>query len=223
MVFSRYFLLLTMFLPFIASSAYAGEAVAADEHAVAEASEQGKQDFVNHMAHDAMSILYDPTRPFDERKNTLKNAFNTVVDIDWIARFVLGRNWHKATEEQRSRYKTLYRRYLTKTYVSNFSENPDKKIRDIKVMHIGQTHNEKFAVRTEMLLASGQLLHVDYVVRDRNDRYKVIDIAIEGISLLTSHRTTFNQIIAEEGVAGVIKALEKWNDNPSYAMATISQ
>lgn len=183
-----------------------------------EASEKAKYDFVNHMAHDAMSILYDPNESFSHRKTVLANAFNTVVDIKWIARFVLGRNWHRATEDQRDRYLTLYRRYLTKSYIINFSEDPDKKIRDIKIRHVGKTVNEKFNVRTEMLLATGKWVSVDYVVRDRNDRYKVIDIAIEDISLLTSHRALFEKIIARKGMGGVITALEKWTKE-SYNVA----
>lgn len=194
----------------------------ADSTAEAEFSEQDKRDFVNHMAQDAISILYDHKRSFSTRKKTLENAFKTVVDIEWIARFVLGRNWQAATEEQRERYVELYRRYLTQTYISNFSGDSDYKVRDIKVRHVGRTENEKFAVKTVMQLAGGQSVKVDYVVRDKNNRYKVIDIAIEGISLLTSHRTQMAQVASAKGVEGVIHQLEQMTQSPSYAMLQVS-
>ncbi len=182
-------------------------------------SEQAKRDFVNHMAQDAISILYDQNRSFDARKTTLQNAFVSVVDIPWIARFVLGKSWNTASEEQRNRYMTLYRRFLTKSYISNFSEDPEKKIKDIKVLYIGVTENEKFGVRTQMLLASGQTVKVDYVVRDKDNRYKVIDIAVEGISLLASHRSIIGDIAATRGIGAAIRELEDRVKSPhSYAL-----
>jgi phospholipid transport system substrate-binding protein len=182
-------------------------------------SEKAKHDFVNHMAQDAISILYDQNRSFDHRKTTLENAFISVVDVPFIARFVLGRNWNAATPEQRERYTTLYRRYLTKTYISNFSEHPDKKIRDIKVRYIGETANEKYNVRTELVLLNGNTVKVDYVVRDKNDRYNVIDIAVEGISLLSSHRHSLGQLASEKGVDAVIARLEEMMKTKSFALA----
>ncbi len=182
-------------------------------------SEQKKQDFVNHMAQDAISIMHDQQHPFAARKKTLENTFSSVVDVDFIARFVVGKSWNNATDAQRERYVTLYCRYLIKSYISNYSEDPQKRIHDIKVNYIGETVNEKYNVRTQMQMANGQTIKVDYVVSDKDERYHVIDIIIEGVSLLSSHRNQFGDIALHKGMDAVIAKLEQLNGQPTYAAA----
>jgi phospholipid transport system substrate-binding protein len=201
------------------SQAFADETKAAVSTDSVE-SEKEKRAFVRHMAQDALSILHDPKKSFSSRKETLENAFVTVVDIQWIARFVLGKNWHSASDEQQERYTELYRKYLTKTYISTFNENPKRKIRDIRILSVSDTENEKFSVRTELHLVNKEVVKVDYVVRDKDNRYKVIDIAIQGVSLLNSHREQFNELASAKGVDAVIGELEQMIEQTKYAMAT---
>jgi phospholipid transport system substrate-binding protein len=224
MIFSRFgkwMVVCVGLLPLLTANSYP---VFADETKVAVSAdtvemEEEKRDFVRHMAQDALSILHDPKKSFSNRKETLENAFITVVDIQWIARFVLGRNWNNATEEQQQRYTSLYRKYLTKAYISTFNEDPKRKIRDIRIISVSDTENEKFSVRTELHLVSKEVVKVDYVVRDKDNRYKVIDIAIQGVSLLNSHREQFTDIASAKGVEAVIGELEQMIGQTKYAMA----
>lgn len=169
---------------------------------------KAKEDYARHFAQMVLAIVQDTKKNFDDRKEILRTAFSNSVDIDWIARFVLGNGWARATSEQKERYSMLYRKFLTETYVANFAENPDKRIRDIKIFGVNENNNTDFTVRTEMMLASMENMRVNYLVNDTEGHYRVRDIAIENVSLITTHRAEFSSMVNAKGVQGVIAELE---------------
>ncbi len=172
-----------------------------------------RESFVHGMASMTLAILQDHKKSFRERKIVLRRAFKTVVDIDWIAKFVLGRARNTATDVEKERYVELYHYFLTESYVSNFAENPDKRIKDIKILGIQDAQDNDFIVSTNMLLADMEEIKVDYRVSDHNDKYKIIDIVIENVSLLSTHRSQFGDLAANRGINGVIAKLESINEN----------
>lgn len=170
---------------------------------------QEKEAFAHDFAQKVLAILQDPKKSYGDRKDILRQAFSNSVDIDWIAKFVLGKTWNAATDEQKMRYTELYRKYLTETYVSNFADNPDRRISDIKIFGINEAEDNDFTVRTEMRLADAENLQVNYLVRENDGRYKVLDITIENVSLIATHRAEFNDLAAAQGIDGVIAKLEQ--------------
>ncbi len=177
--------------------------------------------FAKEFAQLVVMILHEPKKSANDRKNILRETFQASVDIDWIAKFVLGRSWKDATDEQRVRYTSLYKRYLTETYVKNFAENPDKAIANIKVAGVSEDAENPFMVRTQMLLKDAENLNVDYRVSEEDGHYKIRDIAIENVSLITTHRTEFGELASTEGVDGVIKRLETLLDNNSETILSM--
>jgi phospholipid transport system substrate-binding protein len=162
----------------------------------------------NDMANLVMSMLRDQKKSQTERMDALQNGFASVMDIEWIAKFALGNNWRTATKEQRARYVKLYRSYLTKVYVENYTENSERKIRDIKVVDVNTASDDTFKVRTQVIFVSGEILKVDYLVRDLPNDNRILDVVIEGVSLLSSHRSEFAALATGRGVDAVISSLE---------------
>jgi len=213
MIFSRNNILLAALLTLlqVTTPAVAGEIVSG-KHAEHEV-------FAHDFAQTVLAIIQDTKKSYADRKEVLRTAFAKSVDMDWIAKFVLGKQWSTATPEQRERYTTLYRKFLTETYVANFAENPDKRIRDIKINNIinasdAAEDESDFTVRTEMMLADSEDLKVSYLVREEEGHYKVRDIAIENVSLIATHRSEFGAITATSGVDGVIAHLESALNQP---------
>lgn len=175
------------------------------------------------MANTTLAILKDQRMPVSDRQAVLQNGFANVMDIDWIARFVLGSAWRTATPEQRAHYTDLYRTYLTMVYVSTYAESSERQITGIRVLGVADAGNERFTTRTEIALSTGEALSVDYLA-DKNregDGYKIIDVAIEGVSLLATHRAEFGKLAAERGVEGVIARLERLTQ-PERGVITLS-
>lgn len=170
---------------------------------------QSRLDFVHSMATMTLSVMQDQKKSYADRRTVLRQCFNNVVDVNWIARFVLGSTWNKASAEQRKEYTELYRTYLANTYVSDFAEDYEKRISDIKIVGIKNGSDSRFTVNTEMALADANVMKVDYLVSDTAGKYKVIDIIIEGVSLLSTHRSEFAALAADRGVDAVIAKLQQ--------------
>ena len=160
------------------------------------------------MANTVLSILHDQKQPTENRKELLMRGFANVVDIDWIARFVLGNAWRTATEEQRAEYTALYRKYLLQMYVDTYTQNNGRKITDMKVLDVKDADENRFTTTTELMLSTGESMQVDYLAAGNAGKYKVIDVMIEGVSLLATHRSEFSKIASARGVEAVIAALE---------------
>lgn len=206
-------LALTAFFHFNGGPIAAARAETADDKTAPSIVHEQRDAFARSFANTVLAILQDQKKSFGDRKTVLRQAFSKSVDIDWIARFVLGSAWNQANEDQKKRYMSLYRTYLTESYVANFAENPDKRIRDIKIFGVHDGDGDDFTVRTQMMLADMENLSVNYLVWDNNGSYKVRDIAIENVSLITTHRTEFTKLAATKGIDGVIARLEELTEN----------
>lgn len=169
-----------------------------------------KEAFIENMSTRVLGVLKDQQKSFKERQNTLRALFVEVVDTDWIAQFVLGATWKTATTEQRARYIELYRTYLTETYISKFDEDSGSKVKDIKIKNIKETSDGAFTAHTEIIQNSNEpIVKVDYMLRQEDGQFKVIDIIIEGVSLLTTHRQELSAIAGKSGIDGVLQKLSE--------------
>ncbi|MGE0754915.1 MAG: phospholipid-binding protein MlaC [Alphaproteobacteria bacterium] len=160
------------------------------------------------MANMTLTMITDQTKNHTTRLEGLKRGFSNVVDTDWIARFVLGANWRKADEKQRTRYTELYKEFLMQTYINTYATDDTQQVTDIRVIDVKDEADNNFTTRTSVELSNGKKLKVDYLVKAEGDEYKIIDVVIEGVSLLSTHRSEFTQVAGQNGVDGVIKKLE---------------
>ncbi len=176
---------------------------------------------VRSMVNMTLSILQDRKKSYDDREEVMARGIANMVDTPWIAKFVMGSAWRTATEAQRTYYMELYRNYLIKMYLSNFAQDSERKVSDMKILGILNSEIDNFSVRTEVQLSNAKNLRVDYLVSEKNNERQIHDISIEGVSLLATHRAEFTQIAAAQGVEGVIKTLEKrlQEGAPSLQMA----
>ena len=161
------------------------------------------------MANLTLTMITDHSKNQADRLENLKRGFSNVVNTNWIAKFVLGNAWRKADEAQRARYTELYREFLLKTYISTYATSEDQQVTDIKVIDVKEESDERFTTRTEIRLSNSKTLRVDYLAQADGDGYKIIDVVIEGVSLLSTHRGEFAQLASSDGVDGVIHKLEK--------------
>lgn len=192
----------------LAGTAWAADAPATTQSPTKAAPAETKETFISHMGARVLAVLQDNKKGFAQKQATLRSLFTEVVDTDWIARFVLGASWKTATPDQKEKYTELYRTYLTETYISKFDEDAGSKVKDIKVKSVKEGTNGTFTAHTEILQTGDDpVVKVDYLIRQKEDHFKVIDITIEGVSLLTTHRQEFSALASSSGMDGVIQKL----------------
>ena len=129
-------------------------------------------------------------------------------DFRRMSQWVLGRNWRTATESQRAQFVEQFRILLVRTYGSALSEYADEKI--IYLPFAGAGDARTVTVRTEIEQV-GTPIPISYSMYRSPDGWKVYDVAISGVSLVTNYRSTFGSIIREEGMDSLIRQMTDRN------------
>lgn len=122
-----------------------------------------------------------------------------------VSRLVLGKNWTRATSEQRTAFQVEFRTLLLRTYATALSKYKDQKI---EYLPLRMTDGAKTAsVKTRIVQSGGQPIAVNYSLAREAETWKVYDIVIEGVSLVTNYRGQFSQEIRQNGLDSLIKKL----------------
>jgi len=131
------------------------------------------------------------------------------LDDVTMAKLALGKNWKKATKEQKLEFVTEFKNLLIRTYSKSLIEFKDQEIKYFPVNLAADAH--KTSVKAEVIQPGGPSIPMAYRMRIKNNAWKVYDIKIDGISLVTSYRGTFTQEIRKSGIDGMLKYLRDKN------------
>lgn len=131
------------------------------------------------------------------------------LDDVTMAKLALGKNWKKATKQQKLEFVDEFRNLLIRTYSKSLIEFKDQKINYFPVKLAADAH--KTSVKAEVIQPGGPSIPMAYRMRVKNNAWKVYDIKIDGISLVTSYRGTFTQEVRKSGIDGLLKYLRDKN------------
>lgn len=135
------------------------------------------------------------------------------LDDVTMAKLAMGKNWRKATKQQKLAFVDEFRSLLVRTYSKSLIEFKDQEIKYFPVKLASDAH--KTSVRAEVIQHGGPSIPMAYRMRIKNNTWKVYDIKIDGISLVTSYRGTFTQEIRKSGIDGLLKYLRDKNSKLS--------
>lgn len=131
------------------------------------------------------------------------------LDDVTLAKLALGKNWRKASNEQKIEFVDQFRTLLVRTYGKSLQEFSDQKINFFPPrMEAGET---KVTIKSEVVQSGGPVIPVDYRLRLKDNEWKVYDIKIDGVSLVTNYRGTFAQEMRKGGIEAVLKLLQEKN------------
>jgi phospholipid transport system substrate-binding protein len=121
----------------------------------------------------------------------------------------LGKDWRKATPEQQQRLTAEFRTLLVRTYSNALNSYRDQKIvyKPFK-MNAGDTD---VLVRVEVTEPGHQPVQIDYNLEKLDDGWKVYDVVVAGISLITNYRDQFGQEVRNGGIDGLIATISAKN------------
>lgn len=126
-----------------------------------------------------------------------------------MTRLAMGKNWSKASPQQKKELEEEFRTLLVRTYYKALAVYSDHTIKVLPVKNIaGKT---KITVKTKVISSHGQPISIDYSMEKINSVWKAYDITVAGISLVINYRGSFNSKIRAGGVKGLLKALSKKN------------
>jgi len=131
------------------------------------------------------------------------------LDDVTMAKLAMGKSWRKASKKQKLAFVDEFRSLLIRTYSKSLIEFKDQEIKYFPLHLPADAH--KASVRAEVKQPGGPSIPMAYRMRIKNNAWKVYDIKIDGISLVTSYRGTFTQEIRKSGIDGLLKYLHEKN------------
>jgi len=117
----------------------------------------------------------------------------------------MGRDWNKASGEQKKQLSEEFKTLLVRTYSNALTGYKDQTIR-YKPTKM-QSGDVDVVVRTEVLQPGGRPIQLDYSVEKQSEGWKVYDVVVAGVSLVTNYRDTFNQEVRANGIDGLLQML----------------
>ena len=171
--------------------------------------------FMSELWTRAVEVL-DKKAPLTERLTRFRQLFQADFDGPGIARFVLGRYWRTASEQEQQEYMKLFEDYVIFVYGTRLSHFNGETFK----VRGSRTDESGTVVSTEIISPSGEPpIKVDWrLVADRG-AFKINDVIIEGISMMMTQRSEFASIIQRHGgqVGGLLALMREKTNTASAA------
>ena len=133
-------------------------------------------------------------------------------DFERMTRLAVGKNWQQASDAQKQALVKEFRTMLVRTYSSSLSAYRNQTI-EVKPLKMGAQDNDT-TVRTAVIQQGGPPIPIDYAMEKAADgSWKVYDVVIDGASLVTTYRSSFNDQIQKGGIDGLVKTLQERNQS----------
>ena len=174
-------------------------AAASDDAAIA---------YVQGIGDDVIAILGDKANStLAERQAAFREVMDRGFDIPTVSRFVLGRHWKSATNEQRAEFSAIFLDFIARVYASRF-DSYSYGGEQFTVSSAIADESGDMIVRAQVARPSGaDPVGLDFRVRSKDGNHKVIDLYVEGISMLHTHRAEFSSVVNRKGIDGLLSEI----------------
>ena len=130
-------------------------------------------------------------------------------DFRRMTMLAVGRDWRDASAEQQVRLTEAFRTLLVRTYSNALTQYRDQTVA-FKPARFAAT-DKRVQVRTEVHQSGAQPIGIDYMLEQSEAGWKVFDVIVAGVSLVTTYRSSFADEVRSGGVEGLLKSLEAKN------------
>ena len=160
---------------------------------------------------DKASAILSSSDPVESKIIKLNDIAENNVDIDGIGLYALGKYRKIISEDERIKYKKLFKSYFLKSFSSRLVDYSDPKINVVSEKKI----NEKYTIVTTVLEATSKnpRIKIDWRIYTKNPKRPLIrDLIVEGLSLARTQKEEFNSIIQNNDgdINSLFKALEEF-------------
>ena len=180
-----------------------------------EAGKTGPKEAVQHATNEVISMLRTQGEELRKGPDKIYRLVHDYIlphfDFDKMSHFVLGNVWKDAAEQQKADFQREFKHLLVTTYTSALAEySTDGEIVYSKVMRSAKNENIAI-VPTEIHQKGSAPVKVAYRMYRTDGVWRIYDVGISGISLLTNYRASFSSQVRNEGLDGLISSMSKHN------------
>ena len=162
--------------------------------------------FVRSFGDQAIAMLSDPALGPEDREREFRRLLTDGFHLELIGRFVLGRHWRRASDEERAEFQRLFEDYVVASYAQQLASYAGEQL----VIQRGQVKGERGAlVSSQITRPQGDPIQVEWRLRRAGEGWRIIDVVVEGISMAVTHRSEFSSVIGSHGgrIDGLLEVL----------------
>jgi phospholipid transport system substrate-binding protein len=166
--------------------------------------EQSPKQAVQTAVDTILGILTNETLDQGQKRSKMRETINKRFDFRAMSQRTLATNWKKATKDEQQQFVDLFAQLIQNSYIgkveaytSETVEYPAEKIKG------------KRAVVNTLIITSSTEIPVNYKLYLKNAEWHVYDVIIEGVSLISSYRSTYQEIVKKDGFQGLFVKMEE--------------
>jgi phospholipid transport system substrate-binding protein len=180
----------------------------AGTNAVAAIAADDASGFIKGLVDTAIKALANKQMSEEDRAKEFRALLDQDFDVPRISRFVLGHYWKDASDQERQQFLKLFEEYVVRSYAARFSEYSGE---TVKIVGSRPESETTTLVRSEIVRTNGAPpAKVDWRVHKDGAGYKIVDVDVEGVSMILTQREEFSSVIERQGgVAGLNHELEQ--------------
>lgn len=162
--------------------------------------------FVAGVGDEVLKIVKTSGQSAGEKEKALVDMFKSHVDTSWMSGFVLGKYNRTTPKDKLEKFKAVYGDFLIQSYVPKFRQYTGQEFKVVGARK-GPGGNDYF-VDTEINNGKDPAIKVVYRTIEKEGAQKIVDIVVEGVSLITTQRSEFGAVISNEGFDSLITRIE---------------
>jgi phospholipid transport system substrate-binding protein len=176
------------------------------------ASFEAEEKFVSNFADNAISILSNDSLNANQKNIQFTELVMSSIDMNLISKFVLSKYWKLATDDQKKEYLTAFKQYFISSYANKLDQYSGE-----KVVIESSNAAKKFVIVKSNIVRDGTdtlKIQLDWRLLTRDNQTKIIDLSIEGISLIIAQREEFQSFLAnnDNSLDALINKINSIND-----------
>jgi len=186
------------------------------------AAEPGPREMIQQVTDELLAEIHrdpDQLRDVSAVRALTERYILPHIDFRAASQWVLGKHWRMASPQQRNDFEREFRTLLLHTYLRAISNYQDNRI-TIMPAH-GELERGRAEVDAEIGRPDGPPVHLSFRLHHAGAEWLVFDIVVEGVSLVTTHRSTFSREITEQGLDNLIRRLAVQNAGGDSAAASV--
>jgi phospholipid transport system substrate-binding protein len=175
--------------------------------AAAQVAPDDAKKFIQSMGDQAIEVLSKKDNDIAQREDKFRGILKDAFAIPLIGQFVMGSYWKQANPDQQREYLGAFSEWIVKTYAIRFGGYSGEKF-SVSDTRINEQDKDVF-VATRIDRPDGKPpIMASWRVRAIEGKPKIVDVQVEGVSMLVTHRSEFASVGAQGGVNGIIESLK---------------
>ncbi|HVP27760.1 MAG TPA: ABC transporter substrate-binding protein [Myxococcota bacterium] len=143
----------------------------------------------------------------EQKLKALEKIGDERFDLDTVSRLVLAKNWNRLDASQQTEFRTEFRQLLLATYGRRIDDYGQQ-----KVQILGERPEPRGDATVMTKVVGGKNdFRVDYRMRPKDGEWRFIDVVVEGVSLVSSYRSQFQELMSKDGPDGLIAKIKETN------------